>query len=325
APLRCYLEHRMINAAGSIGKLADLLREKFDVRFVRVTDVAVLRQTPALFAEIGYLSKGSESPTLGLLKVMICPHQNMSLLCLHDEPGYSETFRRIVGGMVETVPPRPKPREDWNEREAFDQILVAKLQDRPVGFDWTFPDERGQRVSVHAMLTPRGASDVLAEDSFRIERVDAHGWLAYLRYLRIVGGEKDTELTLDREKGGEYSYAGTYHGRDIAGQFRAYRKEGLASETAIARLLREELLPGRTTELAVEEYSPGSNPEGPTPIVYRPLPDSQSLSIQFGVVQGVGIVDQHGFFERVELTLSDVNLSLTRIFFRALDTVAATR
>jgi hypothetical protein len=130
-PLECFVYDERRDAAGTLQGVVQSVGEELTLRMVRPSGVAVLKEAPALFLELVYSSERDGKPSAGHVKLMVHADNSLPVLCTHDEPGYTESFRRIASGLATALEPSqpryPTPR--------YSEVQVMKVQGLPVGFE----------------------------------------------------------------------------------------------------------------------------------------------------------------------------------------------
>ncbi|HXI54738.1 MAG TPA: hypothetical protein VNO55_01670 [Polyangia bacterium] len=136
------------------------------------------------------------------------------------------------------------------------------------------------------------------------EEADNWGRVVSIALTRTVRGAVDMRYTLTRQ--GEGSYDFTINGRlERRGRFRPNDARGLPSSFAVRAMIKYELLPGRTPELAVEMFDPFLSAESPTVARYRlEVPGTRRVLFASG-----DKVSHQVFDEKGELVSSQAELT----------------
>ncbi|MFP2927123.1 hypothetical protein ACLESO_18365 [Pyxidicoccus sp. 3LG] len=202
AALACFVYERPIDAAGAMLAVANAVRggPGVTVRRMEPTEVLRIAGAPALFLHVDYETATPGGTGAGQMKLMVSASPELPLLCAHDEPGYTRTFRRITTGLATSlqVPGRarkPAPREE---------LHVLKLDGRLAGFKWrasrSAPDGPTRTESITSLLLPDGAGGLRAEDTTTTTLTDEQDHLKELRHARAENGTLALQVTLRRER-----------------------------------------------------------------------------------------------------------------------------
>lgn len=221
-----------LDAASTTTTLLKALGGGFEIERFVVSEVAAVAGTPILFTEVLYLAPGPQGKLLGLLKLAVVTGES-SLICLHDELGYSDTFRRIVKDLV-----RSRTGVEEADTTRFSEISAVRLGETLVGFATRLLLEGNGRhvtISTTSMLIPKSDSESLAFDTASIETADQAGAVLESRHVRVREGEIVIDVTLAANEQG-YSSAGTWNGKKVEGQIES--RAPVASTVLYAELLR---------------------------------------------------------------------------------------
>jgi len=312
SPIICEFHDERVDAASTIGRIVSNVATVVQPQAIRPIEVVALNGAPAMFVEIDYLAQQDGGNAFGQLKLMVYTSADASFICNHDEPGYSQTFRRIVSDMTRSV----KVAKTSEGKPRFLDLQSVFLHDVPVGFNerTVYPAEDGVELSesVTAMLVVRSATDVIGGDIIVREWTDKKGTLVQLKHVKAENGELVSNLDVTRD-GDTYSYSGTWNGKPLQGSFES--KGGVPGEVAHWKILREQLLSGKKTELTVHAYSPSANPAGPVKVVYRKTgTEPRAVEMEVGPMKINGTLDAMGVMDHVEAALGRTVLRNERIY-----------
>lgn len=303
SPLTCFVYAEPLDAGGALYRLIQMAGRHTALQLVRTTDVRLIGDSPAVYAEAHYRVDTPRGPAAGLAKMMVHANDQVPLVCMHDEPGYSETFARITGELAASIksaaePPRPA------RYASFD---VLRVQGHPVGFERRLMHEApgGTRLTEveTSLFFPRSPRELLVQDTVSTELADKDGRLVARDYARATNGELDIQMSLEQVRGREYHYEGKHNGKDVSGTFTA--PEDLLAEPGAARVVREQLLPGKKKELTIQIYSPSANPTGSIAQVLRKEDGERELSAEMGPLKVRLSVDALGLARKAVVPLGD--------------------
>lgn len=308
-PVQCHVYGERIDAAGSLGAVVRSIAEAMQIHSVRAVEIAASGGHAVVFAELEYIAAVQGKKVIGLLKLATLPRDDVSFMCMHDEPGFRQTFRRVVKGFAEglVTPAASKAR--------FRDVQIVRVDNMPVGFsEHAVYAEGGREVNegYNAMFVPRSPSEVVASDVFTREALDGTGQLLTMIYVKVVNGEVESKVTLQR-KAKDYAYEGTWEHKRLEGRFTS--KKPLLGDLQHWKLVREKVLGGKSAELSVASYSPTTNPIAPVEVIYRKHDgEPRGVMVEMGPVKMKGRADSHGVLERVELPAGRVTIVSERLW-----------
>lgn len=303
SPLTCFVYAEPLDAGGALYRLMRMAGQHTELQLVRTTDVRLIGDSPAVYAEAWYSVDTPKGRAAGQAKMMVHTDDRVPLVCTHDELGYSETFARMTRGLAASIksaaePPRPA------RYASFD---VLRVQGRPVGFERRVMHEAsgGSRLTEveTSLFFPRSARELTVQDTVSTELADKDGRLVARDYARATNGELDIQMSLEQVQGREYRYEGKHGGKDVSGTFTA--PEELLSEPGAARVVREQLLPGKKKELTIQIYSPSANPAGSIAQVLRKEDGEREVSAEMGPLKVRLTVDALGLAQKVVVPLGN--------------------
>jgi hypothetical protein len=301
SPLTCFVYSEPLDAGGAIYRLIQMAGQRTELLRVRTTDVRLIGDSPAVYAEARYLVDTPRGKAAGLAKLMVHTNDQVPLVCTHDELGYSESFERITSGLAGSVKSAAEPPR----APRYSEFNVLRVEGHPVGFERRVMHEAsgGTRLTEveTSLFFPRSPRELTVQDTVSTELADKEGRLVARDYARATNGELDIQLSLEQVKGREYRYEGKHSGKELSGTFTA--PEDLVSEPGAARVVREQLLPGKKKELTIQIYSPSANPAGPVAQVLRKEAGAREVSAEMGPLKVSLTVDAQGMAEKVVVPL----------------------
>jgi hypothetical protein len=308
-PVQCHIYSDRIDAAGSLGAVVRSISEAMQIHTVRPVEIAASGGHAVLFVELEYLATVDGKKVMGLLKLATLPRDDVSFMCMHDEPGYRETFRRMVKGFAEGLVTKAATKA------RFRDVQIVRFNDAPVGFsEHAVFAEDGREVNegYSSLFVPRSPSEVLASDVFTRESLDRAGQLVDMVYVKVVNGEVESKVSLARAQK-DYAYQGTWEHKPLEGRFAS--KRPLVGDLQHWKLLRENVLGGKSGELALTSYSPTTDPTAPVEIIYRKRDgEPRGVTVEMGPMKLKGRADAHGVLERVELAAGRITIVSERLW-----------
>jgi acetyl esterase/lipase len=218
--------------------------------------VASAGGSPVLFVRARYMTR--QTPPLGgELKIAVSPGSHFSFICLHDEPGYRETFARSVEGLIssfEIAPPDRLPQ--------YSAIWQYQVGEAKTGYSWqrVFADPDGSISSYifDVQLAQLASGEVRIRDYMAAELHDRVG-IRRANYLSYRGTTQAHQIELQRDDKGQYTYRGSADGKPVEGRFTP--KAPLASEyEVLVRLSRARLGATKIEAFRQDEYRPRLDP-----------------------------------------------------------------
>jgi len=304
SPLSCFVYAQPLDAGDSIYRLVQMAGQRTELQLVRTTDVRLIGDSPAVYAEAQYLVDTPRGKAAGQAKMMVYTHDQVPLVCTHDELGYAESFKRVTSGLAGSLksaagtPPAPR----------YFEFHVIRVKGHPVGFEKRVMREvaGGARMTEveSSILLPRTPQELMVQDTVSSEVADKDGKLVARDYARARNGELDIQMSLEQVQGREYHYEGKHNGKDLNGNFTA--PADLATDPATARLVRERLVPGKDKELTLHLYIPSANPVAPVQQVLRKAAGgARELTVEMGSMKGSVTVDAQGMVEKVVMPMGN--------------------
>lgn len=316
-PVTCTIFATRIDAGGTTRRLVDSLAKSLEIVQAFPVDVSEVGGNAILFTQVVYRTKTEKGPMAGVLQVAVQPHETHSLLCVHDEPGYAATFRRIVKGLVGSL---VSEAEDGRAQGRFAEVQAIRIGPVPVGFServmWAREDGGRTSLTWSAQLLPRSPSEFVAIDTVEREESDARGLLIEATHVHVHNGEVESNFTVTRgEDGKTFRYEGEKKGKKLQGSFKC--QAGLATELWFARRFDAKSGFGPKGEVRHEGWSSSANPLAATPIVYRKdAAGPRRARMTIGPLSIAGELDDHGLFGKAEMPIGPATMVLDRIWTR---------
>jgi hypothetical protein len=216
---------------------------------------------------------------MGDYKIMVMPRQKYPIVCLHDAPGYAESFARVTAEFAqsfqfENPTPVPQRGELWQVTVdgtlvGFDQQKTYKLKDGGI-----------RRVQLSARLLPTAPGQLSFKDEVEVINSDVKGVVKDGTFITNQNGESILQLDLEKTKRG-YAYAGTVQGKQVNGDFKV-RRSLLGTYAAEKRF--KTLKVGKKQTFQQNEYLPSLDPTNPVEVKYEVTPKDGG----FGILASLG-------------------------------------
>lgn len=312
-PVTCFLYERGIDVGALATRLAGSVTGDTTVNSVRVADITVVEKAPAVFVELTYLAGKADARQLGALKLMFYSSDESPLMCMHDEPGYAESFKRITttfaGAMAKALfQPEGAP--------TYRTVSVMRIKGTAIGFERTawVKQPNGDRVMVttSSAIIPRSATEFMSTDGATITTVGKDGRVIDKTDVHLSSGELERKVKLTRTKKG-YHYEGTQQGKELAGDLTPADAKGLLSDVLIAK--QTKALTAAKPTFTYEEYAPSTNPAALTKLtVTRDASAPNSFIIENGPMKLTAVLDADGMPQRVSVPVGPLLMEQERVF-----------
>jgi hypothetical protein len=260
---KCFLYSQM-DPAGTLSKaLRGLPSDQLTLRAVAPSAVVAVGDDPAMFVLATYSVHQDGGEALGVLKMMVLASLTTPMFCLHDEPGYEETFKRVTTDLAASLKPTT-PTVAFK----YVSIRVARVGDVPIGFEREVSGVDAKQnlfyLTTGTVFAPTSPTEYVSQDMARVDNEDGHGGVMGVTYS---GGDTQVEsqksVEVKRVGPSEYTYEGTDGGKKISGKFKTKNPRGLRSEAEKTAVLRE-LVGGKPAsgQVHFEEYDPDTSLTG---------------------------------------------------------------
>jgi dienelactone hydrolase len=207
--LRCEVHEGQLNPGVTVATLLGVTSSTVELESATVYHVGSAAAAPILFVDARYVTR--EQPRLGgELKLAISPGAMFSYICLHDEPGYRESFARIVEGMIRSIETR-----EPNRVPHYSAIWQLQVGEAKTGYGWERvfiePDGSISSFAFDVVLAPLASGKLRIRDFMAAEVHDQRG-IVRGNFLSYSGTARAYELELLRTDGGAYTSKGTVEG-----------------------------------------------------------------------------------------------------------------
>jgi hypothetical protein len=317
APVQCFVYKKEVDTGATLLMVTREAAKKVDVRLFKVQEVSLLGDYPLVYLEAQYLAKTAKGQALGELKSMFYQHPVTPMLCLHDELGYNETFRRMTKELAASL----KIADMQVNPPKFIEVFIEKVGGQPTGFSShvALPDKNGKFAYLSRSTTfiPKSDADLVIRDRASTEVWDGEGRLVEAAYADSEAGQLSLSMSLKKTGPTEYSYKGKLESKQVSGKFKTKTKRGLATNKIISGLLASELLSGKSNELKLEEYHASLKPEAPVEVSYKTeSKEKRLIKMKVGEMEAMATSDDQGGLEKVEIPLGGVNVVEERVLVR---------
>lgn len=253
--LRCEVHEGQLNPGLTIANLLGAAAGAIQIENAAIYRVGSAGGAPVLLVRARYVTRG-DAPLGGELKVAVSPGPTFSFVCMHDEPGYSESFGRIVEGLVrsfETSEPSRKPH--------YSAIWQYQVGEAKTGYSWerAFIDPDGS-ISTYAfdvVMAQLASGELRIRDYMAAELHDASG-IVRGNFLSYYGTTKAYELELARAGSGAYTAKGSVEGKPV--ETRLTPRGPLGSNYELLLRLEQARLGAGPSTFRLDEFRPRVDP-----------------------------------------------------------------
>ena len=289
-PVRCYVYDGPIDVGGSVQHMLQAISPHVEVKSATVLALEVVNHTPVVFVRAIYHKTIDGRVNAGDLKIGIAPTSNYPVMCVHDAPGYAQSFADamlgFVGSLKHGVAERsPKRSEIW--RMSLNGADMGFMQTRI----YDEADGTTSSVTLSASLLPAAPGVLRTSDEANVLKIGKDGTLASGMWIEIENLDTAVEVQLERD-GNAYRYEGTFKGKPISGNFET--KAGLEGDDSMRRRLLASIADGKRIEFVQDQYLPGLAPTQATEVKYGFQPSNSTLTSEMGALRMLLEVDEQG-------------------------------
>lgn len=323
SPVECFVYTKGLDPAASLASLADATFEALesqlgDVDFKQVdeVDAGAIGGSPFLYASWLYRVNSGGELRIGEVKHMTVQKGGRTLHCLHNELGYTQSFRRVVGELVRSA----KYKTPLRSRPHFTQISTLTIDGQRMGYEQTLltRDAEGDtRIDVRSSLAiPASRGALRTSDSFGVEFADSEGRLINQVHVENENGELVTNLALDPGPDGGWVVSGTYQTKEIRAELAPGDPASWLGEAfALRRTLARQ---GVGSEIALVRWMPSADPvqliEEKLSIESRVEDDRYGARLEMAGIEADLVVDGKGSVTEGSVDLGAASMGIERIY-----------
>lgn len=319
----CFVAPTAMPITNVMGAVLEELGTKSQVKMrgIGSTDAGALFDQPYFAADVVLIADADGQQRLYQVKMMaVGLRGNGSMMCVHDEVGYRQTFRRVVTGLANSMQTATAERFGLPR---YKEVFVARVDDIAIGVgESSYYEARDQQMlmtSRMAMFVPRSAEEVLVTDEVNETLADAQGAIEKQTYFDLEGGELTSNLLLDRRSARAYHVTGTHRGAPIEGELET--PGPLPDDRTMARRLATTLATtGGTGEVRIPQWAPDIAPLAVSELRVKrtgpPTADGTPAVLEIGERRIAVVIDAQGLLSRMTAPAGDTEMTVERVFQR---------
>lgn len=294
--LYCFVYQDMIDAGSSSKTLIAEATKAVDFQQLAPYRLDHVGLEPVLSIRGLYHVDQNGVVAAGDYKLTVVPRAEHPIICVHDAPGYAESFARVTKEFAKSFEfernsPEPIRGELW----------AMQLEDVPIGFTkrstYELKDGNFRTISISARFLPTSPGELSFEDQVSVVTSNATGTVLSAKYVSLENGESDLEMDLEKTKQG-YDYAGTIQGKEVKGSFRA---RALVDRYGLERRLKKLAGSGKKSRFELLEYVPSIDPTQPSTVDYELTPEDDEIHVKtsLGKRSMLMVANKRGVIKRV--------------------------
>lgn len=313
-PAECFVYRNALDSATTLRSLLSEMLTGFSRTSILKIDAGTFEELPYLYQESLYIT---EQDAAGVLKGIVVPIGSSTLACLHDEPGYSETFRQMAGSLAGSMRIGNAAPESWK----FQEILVWQLRDLNVGYTLNrvgkAADGEIKSIAETALIIPRKSDETMTHDGYDVTYEKENGELVTGRYAEAENGNITLSIRLDKTARSSYRVSGQFQGKEIDSQLNS------ATDLVGPYYQYTELIKaanpddGKPRALSAATYIPSANPLQTIAIEAQPtgqrIGDLPEYAMLFSGMKAISVIDDNGQKE-ITVQMGPLELQLSRVY-----------
>lgn len=315
----CTLLDEAPDAGAAVATLLKSIAEQGNLQIEKLgtTGLTVVGESPVMGYEAVYtIPQPGGKKGIGLFKMITQTRIDRTLVCTHDEIGYSQSFRQVAEKLFETFvgkEPAPSPSQVYIYENKLDGVTIGFLRLA------VLPAKENQKLLMSSTLVavPQSPTSISFNDIASAALVDNKGRIVSGNWASSAGpGEVQYQIKLERDKGNSFKYEGEAKGNPVKGEFRTKDANGLGCEISSAAKLGA--LAAKAGSFEQEEYAPSTNLTGATRIQYKHDKAAEANLINIsGGGDFSGKIDASGWFEQLTIPAGEHKITAQRVFQRA--------
>jgi hypothetical protein len=308
----------LVGTSNSAYEMIEPPRGKVAAKAVERVDAGAIGASPFLAVDWTHrIEAEGQEPAVGALKQIAASKDGHTVYCVHNEVGYSQTFRKLAEALVSSITfdDTPKTRPYRSEvstltlqgmRVAVDEVTYTKDKDG---------DTQIQHTS--AMLLPVGGETLSASDELMIQWVRPDGSLINALQIESDNGQIATQLKLDPRDDGSWSVSGTFKSKPLTVEVPPGAPSTMLSDVIQLRSKMTQQNPVGSV-MKVETWLPGVDPSkllAQELKILRAIDDDRFVAkLEMGGIVADIVVDRSGNTLAGKLTMGPMKMEIEQVF-----------
>ena len=268
-PIHCFVYNKPLNLAQTLRMFVNHVAQSVEHHGIDSIDAGEVGGMPYVVVHTSYVAQpgATDAKPQGMsqLKYFAARGESNTTVCMHDEPGYTATFDRVVRGFIATQKFGEGHGDPAAKLLVWRDVSVARAGNATVGVveHRLYEGEAGYAyASSTSVLLPADDGKLLASDEVDNEFSDAQGGIVEATYIKILNDSVAYNMGMHYEQGTGYHIDGAHNGAPIDLRLAATcALPDFASQTAVLRRL---FASAETSESA---HWVGFSPEDPSKLV----------------------------------------------------------
>jgi hypothetical protein len=317
APVHCFVYENDPDPGAALSAIIGSLATELELDRVVAGPVEVVQEAPVATIAGFYTTDTPKGRALGQLKIAFHSRLGSSSMCLHDELGYEQTFRRVARSVFESL-----DRGTASVAPTYVEISAAEVNGRPAGYErlMVLPAKNGERhlIATGLALLISEPNLFVTQDYAALTTVDASNHIVSGRFTEAKNGRSTLDVELRRGHGKSYQYSGKQAGKSVSGAVSADDARGLPSPLWTQRELAQRLAKGGDFEFSIQQYRPSEDATKLSRIGYahRANDPSGTVLVKMDKVEAHSLLDARGREQRSEMNTQGFSVVMKSIYRR---------
>lgn len=262
SPIECFFYKTEISPASSIKTMSNAILSnekivgKIAQKAVSMFGAGTIESSPFLLLNTSFRTDENK---VGNLKAMVALKDASSVICLHNDVGYNQTFSQRFVEIVSSL----KVGSVDELKPQYRDVLLLKLGEMPIGFvaSYLVPGQNKTSVWIEktSLLFPESESAVKAIDDTDLEVSDHEGSLILGRYKSEMDSKISHLIEIGTNDLKAYAVKGMVNDQNISTTINTY---GIVSNYGHTKMLPRKLFEQDLRHFSIPVYSPSRNPAG---------------------------------------------------------------
>ena len=301
-PLNCYVKVDRLDSATLLKNLFGLVKNNPVVTpIIHNVTAHVHKHIPYYLAETYYTGEQNKQKVAGLVKYAVVSMPKFTAYCLHDEPGYRETFHKTVKSIIASF--SPEHRKQLGDI-ASRQVLLDSVNGKTMGWTESWLDmKNGRSVSYDTSVLVTSPTSFQNQDTVKVTVFDKEEIIGMLRYYKSADDVSD--LTFVRSDDGSYKCSGKFKDQDLDVPVQNAKDLRLGAETRLTRMILE----GSKSKGSEKSLLPSVDPTKAHEITYELIDKNErKFRSMFGELEMILWADECGNHLRSEISVGPATI-----------------